>query len=61
MAEADEVFERARAAFRNAAEARTVAAMRSHAELGMALLEHADALSGIVEVHPTRSDCPSYK
>jgi hypothetical protein len=57
MAEADEVFERARAAFRKAAEARTIVAMRAQVEHGIALLERADALSGIVEVHLQRPGC----
>lgn len=61
MAEADQVFEQARAAFRKAAEARSIAAMRVQAELGIALLERADALSGIVEIHPQRPGSPSYK
>ena len=54
MAEADENFERARAAFCDAAQACTTLAMRIHAERGMALLERADALSLIVEAHPRR-------
>jgi hypothetical protein len=61
MAEADEVFERARAAFRQASEAGTIVSMRMHAELGMALLDRADALSGIVEIHPKRPERLSHK
>jgi hypothetical protein len=54
MAEADEDFERARAAFRHASEARTIAMMRIHAERGIAMLERADTLSAIVDFEPGR-------
>jgi hypothetical protein len=50
MAEADQNFERARAAFRTAAAAQSIAAMRLQVELGLAFLERADALSAVVEV-----------
>ncbi len=50
MAEADRNFERARAAFRNAAAAKSIAAMRLQVELGLTFLERADALSAVVEV-----------
>lgn len=59
MGEAEENFRRARAAFRHAAEADTVATMRLHAERGMALLERADALSAIVDTQPGRFLRPS--
>lgn len=59
MAEAAEVFERARAAFRKAADAETIEGMRMHVALGLALLEHADTLSGLIEIAPVRKTRPS--
>ncbi|HWV52994.1 hypothetical protein [Pseudorhodoplanes sp.] len=55
MADADENFERARRAFRNAAAATSIAEMRAEAERGLAWLERADLLSAVVEIHPRRS------
>jgi hypothetical protein len=53
MPEADRNFERARAAFRNAAAAKSIAAMRLQVEMGLAFLERADALSAVVELTPS--------
>jgi hypothetical protein len=54
MAAAEEKFERARKAFRNAAAAKSIVAMRAQAELGIALLESADALSAVIELRLQR-------
>ncbi len=61
---AERNFERARAAFRNAAAAKTIVAMRLQAELGLAFLDEAEALSAVVEACPSgspraRSETPS--
>lgn len=53
MPEADRNFERARSAFRNAAAAKSIAAMRLQVEMGLAFLERADALSAVVELTPS--------
>jgi hypothetical protein len=49
MAGAEESFECARKAFRNAAASQSIVTMRTHAELGLALLDSAAALSAVVE------------
>jgi hypothetical protein len=54
MAEAEDDFEKARRAFRNASTAQTIVIMRKHAEQGMALLDRADALLAVVEHSPIR-------
>ncbi|MGD9924739.1 MAG: hypothetical protein AB7V13_25315 [Pseudorhodoplanes sp.] len=55
MADAEASFERARRAFRLAAEARTIASMRVQAELGLALLEHAETSSAVVALDSRRA------
>lgn len=48
-------FELARKAFCNAAAAQSIVMMRTHAELGLAFLDSAAALSAVVEVRLQRT------
>lgn len=49
MTEADDAFEHARRAFRNASEAATLHAMRDFVIVGLAYLNRAERLSAIVD------------
>ncbi len=59
MAECDEDFEKARVAFRMAAEATSIPAMRSFAAAGLRFLDRADMLSAVVETVPEAKRTPS--
>ena len=56
MTSADKDFEQARLFFRKAAEASSIATMRSHAIVGLTMLERADALSAVVDAGTLRAD-----
>lgn len=49
MAEADDAFEHARRAFRNAADAPTIQAIRHYVMLGLAYLKRAEDMSAVVD------------
>ncbi len=53
---ADEIFEHARRAFRNASEAPDLRAMRTFALAGLAYLNRADAMTALVDTAVTPAD-----
>ncbi len=55
MPEADDAFEHARRAFRNASEALTIQAMRNYVTLGLAYLDRAEEMSAVVETPRQRA------
>jgi hypothetical protein len=59
VVECDENFEKARGAFRMAADATCIVAMRDFATAGLRFLKRADALSAIVETAPGQKHIPS--
>jgi hypothetical protein len=59
MAECDEDFEKARVAFRKAAEANCIPVMRNYAVAGLRFLDRADTLSAVVEAVPESKCTPS--